>query len=67
MKIFKQRPADGGSYQQSNDGTWTQLEAPTAPCPRKSDVAAAEAAAAAPVEPATDTPRQARARKTTEE
>lgn len=62
MKTFKERPADGGSYQQNPDGSWTQLEAPTAPCPRKSD-----AAAAAAVEPATDTPRPARARKTTEE
>jgi hypothetical protein len=60
VKTFKERPADGGSYQQNPDGTWVQVEAPTAPCPRKSDVAAA-------AEPVTDAPRQARARKPTEE
>lgn len=63
MKTFKTPPADGGSYLQNPDGTWTQLEAPTAPCPRKSDVAAASGA----TEPAAETPRQARARKPTEE
>lgn len=64
MKTFKERPADGGSYQQNPDGTWAQLEAPTAPCPRKSDVLAA---AASPAESAAEAPRQARARKTPEE
>ncbi len=63
MKTFKERPADGGSYQQNPDGTYTQVEAPTAPCPRKSDVAAASPAPSAEPESA----RPARARKPTEE